>query len=135
MGLISRPVMLPHRFAASSFPYPSAPPLREKIASLFFRRRASEKVRRQHSEAEALAKELQRHLQAVLSAGARDETAMRQAVDELRALGHKLVIDDETDDCTVFCDLPERNLALWFWWDGQNSSRRISRIEVLWQKM
>jgi hypothetical protein len=86
--------------------------------------------------AESLACELAKLLQGRLQ-GVEDSVAeAKQIIEELGSQGHRLKLSepDSSANLQVWLD---GDFAIWFWADSppKDVTRRIDRVEVLWQKM
>jgi hypothetical protein len=89
-----------------------------------------------YPKAEKLGAELQELLNKRLQSAEDTVHESRQIIVDLKAQGHRLVLSepDSDTDLQVWVD---GDFAVWFWADSTSKdvTKRIDRIEVLWQKM
>ena len=121
--------MIPDRFSSAFFAC-SKPTLRDVVSSFLpsLVRRRNNGDQQRH---EVLARELESLVESRLQNAVEPKRELLRIVAELRALGHPLELDEDAADRTIYCDLPQRNLAVWAHW----SIGGLGHVEVLWQKM
>jgi hypothetical protein len=119
--------VIPTKFSAAAFGLPLRRPASWK--------QSLTRADTSSAEAERLAAELRTIVEPRVLGAADPAGELDSVIDELRALGHTMVRDEDDDDWRIFADVPERNLAIWTHWEPGSKPRRAACVEVLWQKM
>jgi hypothetical protein len=87
-------------------------------------------------KAEHLARELEKLLQGRLQPVEDSVAEAKQIIENLRGQGHRLKLSEADSDANLQVWL-DGDFAVWFWADypPKDVTRRVDRVEVLWQKM
>jgi hypothetical protein len=133
--------MIPMEFSYASFAYPvfDRSTILDRLGNPLGlgKRKRHAALSARHQRSEALAKKLCLVIEPRLAAATDAEAELRAIAEELKALGHPLVLDedDKASSWTIYADHPQRNLAIWVHWEEDVTPRKVSSVEVLWQKL
>jgi hypothetical protein len=86
--------------------------------------------------AERLAGELEKLLQRRLQPAGDSVAEASQIIEDLRSQGHRLKLSEPDSEANLQVWL-DGDFAVWFWADSppKDVTRRVDRVEVLWQKV
>jgi hypothetical protein len=86
--------------------------------------------------AEHLARELTKLIQRRLQGVEDSVSEAKQIIEDLESQGHRLKLSEPDSDANLQVWL-DGDFAVWFWADcpPKDITKRVDRVEVLWQKM